>query len=172
MGSSEPHELEGHRLRTLMTRSTVEYSTAGLGHTIWTGRLLVGELSFRGVSRMRINPPRMGCQVEFQPRVFETRVSCSGGRPTTCDRTPSVALSAVNKQRRPDKKHIKGVNSSRRSCSDIVPLGTHPAVSAGPRRDFYLLPTGRLPCGLRVLLGAKRSLQFKLRERAGANLVL
>ena len=45
VGSSEPLECSGHRLRTSMTRATVEDSTAGLGQTLRSERAVVGGLS-------------------------------------------------------------------------------------------------------------------------------
>ena len=78
-------EFFGRRLQTSMTRATVEESTAGLRQTLRTGRLLVGGLSFHGVSGRFMNPWHKGRLVECKPRVYETRVSCSGGRLSTCD---------------------------------------------------------------------------------------
>ena len=43
-------EFFGHRLQTSTIRATVEDSTAGLGQSLRTGRPLVGELFFHGVS--------------------------------------------------------------------------------------------------------------------------
>ena len=73
----------GRRLQTSMTRATVEDSR----------RPLVGGPSFHGVFGMCTNPWHIGCQVEFKPRVFETRVSCS-----FATRTPWVALSAAKSE--------------------------------------------------------------------------
>ena len=42
-----------HRLQASMTRATVEDSTAGLGHTLRTGRPLVGGVPFHDVSGAR-----------------------------------------------------------------------------------------------------------------------
>ena len=51
-----------------MTRATVEDSTAGLGQTLRTGRLVVGGLFFHGVSGLCMNPWHTGCQEESRPR--------------------------------------------------------------------------------------------------------
>ena len=45
-------EFLNRRLQTSMTRATVEDSTAGLGQTLRTRRLVVGALPFHDVSRM------------------------------------------------------------------------------------------------------------------------
>ena len=55
---------------------------------------------------MCVNPWHTGCQVELKPRVFETRVSCSGVRPSTFD-LDALGGAQCGEQRRPDWKHIK-----------------------------------------------------------------
>ena len=95
-------EFFGRRLQTSMTRATVKDSTAGLGQILVRGVFwLVGypSMASRGCARI---PWRMGCQEEFKARVFETRVSCSGGRPTTRD--PHALR---GERRRPHLKHSK-----------------------------------------------------------------
>ena len=73
-------------------------SSAGLGQTLRTGPL-VGGLSFHGVSKMFMNPQHIGCPGGSQaPRVFETRLSCSGGGQLLATRTPWVALNPVNSE--------------------------------------------------------------------------
>ena len=50
-----------------------------------------------------------GFQEEVRPGVFETHVSCSGGRPATCD--PHAQGGAqCGEQRRSDLKHINTKN--------------------------------------------------------------
>ena len=82
----------GHRLQTLMTRATVEDSTAGLGQTLRTGRLLVGGLSLHGLSGLCLSwthglPGGIRAQ-GMRRRTIQAWVSCSGrggGRATACD---------------------------------------------------------------------------------------
>ena len=105
-----------HRLQTSVTRATVEGSTASVGQTLRTERLLVGELPFHDVSRTCMKP----CQKEFKPRVYETP------RPM---RACYLAL-VVGKQRRPDLKHMNTIyaRSSTQSWTvcEWVPLEPNP----------------------------------------------
>ena len=62
---------------------------------------------------------KSGDKEEFKPRVFVTPVSCSGGRPTTCD-PHTLGGAQCGEQRRPDIKHIKNKN---KTWSSVVPCG-------------------------------------------------
>ena len=97
-----------HRLRTSMTRATVEDSTAGLGQTLRTGPPLVGGLSFHHVSRMCMNPTAHSFPRGIQ--AYETTRPMHAG---------SLALGVgqllvtrpCGKHRRPDLKHINTQNN-------------------------------------------------------------
>ena len=68
-------------------------------------------------------------QVELKPRVFETRVSRSWGRPTTCD--PHALCGAqYGAQRRPDLKHIK---TRKNKVYDDIKEGSRRNMKAAPR---------------------------------------
>ena len=83
-------------LRSLMSnmmtrRATVDESTADLGQTPRTGRLVVGVLSFNGVSGLRMSSRAHGLPGGTQVpgvkncRPLQALVSCSGSRTTACD---------------------------------------------------------------------------------------
>ena len=77
----------GHRSQNAMTCATVDDSTAGPDQNLFSGRLLVGGLSFHGVSELCTSSLARGLQGGIQARGMRMRpmhawVSRSGGRTT------------------------------------------------------------------------------------------
>ena len=108
-GARNPQFL-GHRLRTSMTRATVEDSTAGLGQT-------VGGFSFHGVSGLCTHSlAHRGARREAQDmrrRPMQAWVSTLLGRSTACDPHALVG-DQCGEQRGPDLMHKTTTPSSSR----------------------------------------------------------
>ena len=83
-----------------MTRAAVEDSTAGLGQTLRTERLVVGGLSFHDVSGMCMNSLAQQLPGHETPRPTQ---ACSGVRTTACN--PHARVEAAWTQPKAQKKN-------------------------------------------------------------------
>ena len=95
--------VEGSVAESIKKRTSNTSSEASRRTIKELGNIVLYELGepFRGFSGTCMNPWHTGCLADYKPREFETRVSCTGGRLSTCD-AHVLDGAQCGEQRRPD----------------------------------------------------------------------
>ena len=123
-----------------MTRATVEDGSAGLGQTLRSVRLLVGGLSFHGVSELCMNSSAHGLPGGNQAQgtrrpPMQAWVSCSGSRTTACV-PQALGGDLCGEQGGLDFKHSTTTLRQSTSASKRVQLVDAAASASGARRSL------------------------------------